>query len=81
LRASVAHIEAVSGALQRDATAHRSIAAKVASGLEVGNYLDHDPVTAIRRTDRPFKSSRCVELRVKRPCRSDYLCGFFVVAC
>src|SRR5271157_2804240 len=40
LRASVRHTDAFSGVVQRDATIHQSIAAKVATGFELGNSLD-----------------------------------------
>ena len=52
--------DAVSGVVQRDATIHQSIAAKVASGFELGNSLDQKRVTATHRTAEP-NSASCLD--------------------
>jgi len=68
-RASVRHTDAVSGVVQRDATIHQSIAAKVASGFELGNSLDQKRVTATDRTTES-NSASCLtgwtELQIRR---------------
>jgi hypothetical protein len=60
LHASVRHTEAFSGVVQRDATIHQSIAAKVATGFELGNSLDQERVTATRRTAQS-NSASCLD--------------------
>src|SRR5271157_2248269 len=60
LCASVRHTDAFSGVVQRDATIHQSIAAKVATGFELGSSLDQKRVTATRRTAEP-NSASCLD--------------------
>jgi len=60
LCASVRHTDAFSGEVQRDATIHQSIAAKVATGFKHGNSLDQERVTATRRTAQP-NSASCLD--------------------
>jgi hypothetical protein len=57
LRASVRHTDAFSGVVQRDTTIHQSIAAKVATGFELGNSLDQERFTTTRRTAEPNSAS------------------------
>ena len=60
LRTSVRHTDVVSGVVQRDATIHQSIAAKVASGFELGYSLEQKRVTATHRTAEP-NSASCLD--------------------
>jgi len=57
LRTSVQHTDAFSGVVQRDTTIHQSIAAKVATGFELGNSLDQERFTTTRRTAEPNSAS------------------------